>query len=179
MNVRPLTEYVSWAARGYRVTRRRPLPGGGPAEHRGPCRAAAIGRHSRGREHDTDHEVIIREALADLSYVRHDWLRARELYERIDPDAAKVVRRLVRQGYEAYLVGGCVRDLLLDRRPKDFDVCTSARPDDVRRLFRNSRVIGRRFRLVHVLFSGGAGSTHTTHDDLSELLAMNLEQRPQ
>ena len=74
---------------------------------------------------------------------------------RIDPDAAKVVRRLVRSGYEAYLVGGCVRDLLLGRRPKDFDVCTSARPDDVRRLFRNSRVIGRRFRLVHVLFGGG------------------------
>ena len=46
-------------------------------------------------------------------------------------------------------------DLLLKRRPKDFDVCTSARPDDVRRLFRNSRVIGRRFRLVHVLFGGG------------------------
>lgn len=75
--------------------------------------------------------------------------------DRIDPDAAKVVRRLTRQGYEAYLVGGCVRDLLLGRRPKDFDVCTSARPDDVRRLFRNSRVIGRRFRLVHVLFGGG------------------------
>ncbi|HYQ14110.1 MAG TPA: polynucleotide adenylyltransferase PcnB [Polyangiaceae bacterium] len=72
--------------------------------------------------------------------------------DRIDADAAKVVRRLVRAGYEAYLVGGCVRDLLLGRRPKDFDVCTSARPDDVRRLFRNSRVIGRRFRLVHVIF---------------------------
>jgi hypothetical protein len=52
---------------------------------------------------------------------------ARELDEdSIDPDAAKVVRRLVRHGYEAYLVGGCVRDLLLERRPKDFDVCTSA-----------------------------------------------------
>ena len=74
---------------------------------------------------------------------------------RIDPDAAKVIRRLVRHGFEAYLVGGCVRDLLLGRSPKDFDVATSARPDDVRRLFRNSRVIGRRFRLVHVLFSGG------------------------
>jgi poly(A) polymerase len=75
--------------------------------------------------------------------------------DRIDPDAAKVVRRLTRAGYEAYLVGGCVRDLLLGRRPKDFDVCTSARPDDVRKLFRNSRVIGRRFRLVHVLFGAG------------------------
>jgi poly(A) polymerase len=73
---------------------------------------------------------------------------------RIDPDAAKVVKRLVRQGHEAYLVGGCVRDLLVGRSPKDFDVATSARPDDVRRLFKNSRVIGRRFRLVHVLFSG-------------------------
>jgi poly(A) polymerase len=73
----------------------------------------------------------------------------------IDPDAAKVVRRLVRHGHEAYLVGGCVRDLLVEGRPKDFDVATSARPDDVRRLFRNSRIIGRRFRLVHVLFGGG------------------------
>jgi len=74
---------------------------------------------------------------------------------RIDPDAAKVVRRLARHGYEAYLVGGCVRDLLVGRSPKDYDVATSARPDDVRRLFRNSRIIGRRFRLVHVLFGGG------------------------
>ncbi len=73
----------------------------------------------------------------------------------VDPDAAKVVRRLVRHGHEAYLVGGCVRDLLLGCRPKDFDVATSARPDDVRTLFRNSRVIGRRFRLVHVLFGSG------------------------
>src|SRR6478609_2751988 len=74
---------------------------------------------------------------------------------RIDPDAAKVVKRLTRAGYEAYLVGGAVRDLLIGRAPKDFDVATSARPDDVRRLFRNSRIIGRRFRLVHVLFGGG------------------------
>ncbi|MGK3965664.1 polynucleotide adenylyltransferase PcnB [Sorangium sp. So ce1667] len=74
---------------------------------------------------------------------------------RIDPDVQKVVRRLVRHGFQAYLVGGCVRDLLLDRRPKDFDVATSARPEEVRELFRNSRIIGRRFRLVHVLFQGG------------------------
>ncbi|MBX3225315.1 MAG: polynucleotide adenylyltransferase PcnB [Labilithrix sp.] len=73
----------------------------------------------------------------------------------IDPDAAKVVRRLERSGYQAYLVGGCVRDLLLAGRPKDFDVATSARPDDVRALFRNCRIIGRRFRLAHVLFGGG------------------------
>jgi len=74
---------------------------------------------------------------------------------RIDPDVQKVLRRLVRHDHEAYLVGGCVRDLLLDRRPKDFDVATSARPEEVRDLFRNSRIIGRRFRLVHVLFQGG------------------------
>ncbi|MCA9529150.1 MAG: polynucleotide adenylyltransferase PcnB [Myxococcales bacterium] len=73
----------------------------------------------------------------------------------IDSDAAKVLRRLSRHGYVAYLVGGGVRDLLLGRRPKDFDVATDASPSEVRRLFRNSRVIGRRFRLVHVLFAGG------------------------
>lgn len=73
----------------------------------------------------------------------------------IDSDAAKVVRRLERAGFQAYLVGGCVRDLLLGGRPKDFDVATSARPDDVRSLFRNCRIIGRRFRLAHVLFGGG------------------------
>ena len=74
---------------------------------------------------------------------------------RLDDDAAKVVRRLTRNGHEAYLVGGCVRDLLVGRHPKDFDVATSAPPDGVRRLFKNSRIIGRRFRLVHVLFGGG------------------------
>jgi poly(A) polymerase len=74
---------------------------------------------------------------------------------RIDADAAKVVRRLERSGYQAYLVGGCVRDLLLDGKPKDFDIATSARPEDVRSLFRNCRIIGRRFRLAHVLFGGG------------------------
>lgn len=73
----------------------------------------------------------------------------------IDPDAAKVVRRLERHGFQAYLVGGCIRDLLLNGRPKDFDIATSARPEDVRALFRNCRVIGRRFRLAHVLFGGG------------------------
>ncbi|MHC4340418.1 MAG: polynucleotide adenylyltransferase PcnB [Planctomycetota bacterium] len=70
----------------------------------------------------------------------------------IDPDAVKVLRRLNRHGHDAYLVGGCVRDLLLDLRPKDFDIATSARPNRIRRLFRNSRVIGRRFRLVHIQF---------------------------
>ncbi len=70
----------------------------------------------------------------------------------LDDAAEKVVRRLTKAGHEAYLVGGCVRDLLVGHRPKDFDVATSARPEEVRALFRNSRIIGRRFRLVHVLF---------------------------
>jgi poly(A) polymerase len=66
----------------------------------------------------------------------------------------KVLYRLHRSGYSAYLVGGAVRDLLLGGRPKDFDVATNARPQEIRRLFRNSRIIGRRFRLVHILFRG-------------------------
>ena len=72
--------------------------------------------------------------------------------ERIDPDAEKVVRRLLEHGFEAYLVGGCVRDLLLGRSPKDFDVSTSATPNEIRAVFRNCRLIGRRFRLAHVFF---------------------------
>jgi poly(A) polymerase len=84
--------------------------------------------------------------------VRHDVVLEDD---RIDQDAAKVVRRLERAGHQAYLVGGCVRDLLLGGKPKDFDVATSARPEDVRALFRNCRIIGRRFRLAHVLFGGG------------------------
>ena len=70
----------------------------------------------------------------------------------IDPDVLKVLYRLIQAGYLAYLVGGSVRDLMLGRRPKDFDVATGAHPQQVRDLFRNSRVIGRRFRLVHVFF---------------------------
>ena len=73
----------------------------------------------------------------------------------LDPDAVKVVRRLVRYHHLAYLVGGCVRDLLLGCRPKDFDVATSARPPELRKLFRNCRIIGRRFRLAHMLFREG------------------------
>jgi poly(A) polymerase len=83
--------------------------------------------------------------------------RARHTLSRrsIDPNALKVLYRLERAGFESCLVGGSVRDLLLGRPPKDFDVATDARPGDVRRLFRNSRIIGRRFRLVHVYFRDG------------------------
>jgi poly(A) polymerase len=72
----------------------------------------------------------------------------------LDPDAVKVVRRLRRADHQAYLVGGCVRDLLLGIRPKDFDVATSAHPHQVKETFRNSRLIGRRFRLAHVFYTG-------------------------
>lgn len=75
--------------------------------------------------------------------------------DRLDADALSVVHRLRSFGHQAYLVGGCVRDLLLGRQPKDFDVATSAHPGEIRAIFRNCRLIGRRFRLAHVYFRGG------------------------
>jgi poly(A) polymerase len=79
----------------------------------------------------------------------------------IDGDAERVVRKLARSGYQAYLVGGCVRDLLLGREPKDFDVATSAKPNEIRELFRNCRIIGRRFRLAHIFFGAKIIETST------------------
>src|SRR5690349_18829852 len=70
----------------------------------------------------------------------------------IDSDALKVLYRLRQGDYVAYLVGGSVRDLLLGRRPKDFDIGTSAHPYQVKKLFHNCWIIGRRFRLAHVKF---------------------------
>ncbi|HET6923258.1 MAG TPA: polynucleotide adenylyltransferase PcnB, partial [Anaeromyxobacteraceae bacterium] len=75
--------------------------------------------------------------------------------DRLDPDAVKVIARLRHMRHQAYLVGGCVRDLLLGRTPKDFDLATDAHPGEVRAIFRNCRLIGRRFRLAHVYFRGG------------------------
>jgi poly(A) polymerase len=72
----------------------------------------------------------------------------------IDEDALKILYRLHRHGFLAYLVGGSVRDLLLGRTPKDFDIATNAHPHEIKALFRNSRAIGRRFRLVHIFFKG-------------------------
>ena len=71
--------------------------------------------------------------------------------QRIDSRALDIVETLNEAGHEAYVVGGGVRDILLDARPKDFDVATSARPEEVRKLFRRARLIGRRFPIVHVL----------------------------
>ena len=82
--------------------------------------------------------------------------------------ALKVLYRLKDAGYQAFLVGGCVRDILLDITPKDFDVGTDALPDEVRGLFRNSRLIGRRFRLAHVRFG----------DQIIEVATFRAEHTP-
>ena len=105
--------------------------------------------------------------------------------EQFDPDAVRVVQRLRRYQHKAYLVGGCVRDLLLGRRPKDFDVATSATPNEIRRCFRNCRIIGRRFRLAHVFFGRKIIETATFRanprapdDDTGESPAVVDEKAP-
>ncbi|MDX5409507.1 MAG: polynucleotide adenylyltransferase PcnB [Thauera sp.] len=91
--------------------------------------------------------AIISSAPTIIPRAEHGITRAN-----ISPSALKVLYRLKDAGYQACLVGGGVRDLLLGREPKDFDIATDAHPDEVRRLFRNCRLIGRRFRLAHVVF---------------------------
>jgi poly(A) polymerase len=77
----------------------------------------------------------------------------------VSPNALRVLYRLKEQGYLAYLVGGSVRDLSLGREPKDFDIATDARPNEIKKIFRNCRLIGRRFRLAHIHF----------HDEIIEV----------
>lgn len=79
----------------------------------------------------------------------------------ISPAARKVTDGLQAAGFKAFVVGGAVRDLLLNRHPKDFDIATDATPEEVRRVFRRSRIIGRRFRLVHVMFGEETVETST------------------
>jgi poly(A) polymerase len=88
----------------------------------------------------------------------------------IDDHALKVLYRLHKAGYQACLVGGAVRDLLLGLKPKDFDVATDATPDEVNRLFRNCRLIGRRFRLAHIHFGRQVieVATYRANHDLSQ-----------
>jgi poly(A) polymerase len=97
-------------------------------------------------------------------------------HEQIDADAEKVVRRLTRNGYAGYLVGGCVRDLLLKRKPKDFDVATSATPQEIKALFRNCRIIGRRFRLAHIFFGSKIIETSTFRANPREVEADELTE---
>ncbi len=72
--------------------------------------------------------------------------------EKISKNALSVISKLSKEGFEAYLVGGCIRDLLAGKVPKDFDIATNAHPQDIRQIFRNSRIIGKRFQIVHVRF---------------------------
>jgi poly(A) polymerase len=91
--------------------------------------------------------------------------------DKISVNALKVLKRLSEHGYQAYLVGGGVRDLILGREPKDFDIATDAHPEDVKELFRNSRLIGRRFRIVHVRFGRDIVEVTTfraAHEDVEE-----------
>lgn len=96
------------------------------------------------------HEPVIR-PRSEHSISRRD----------IDPDALKVLYRLIRRGHVAYLVGGGVRDLLLGRLPKDFDISTDARPQELKKLFRNCFLIGRRFRLAHIKYGDKVIETST------------------
>ena len=82
-------------------------------------------------------------------------IRQKEKFDKnlIDQDALKILKKLIKSGYESYLVGGCIRDILLGHKPKDFDIATSATPEQIFKLFKRSRIIGRRFKLVHIMFS--------------------------
>jgi poly(A) polymerase len=105
---------------------------------------------------ETSNEVDVEDGVSpdaqDLDGVHID-RSAHPISRRSIPEnVLKVLYRLHRSGYRAYLCGGSVRDLLMIRTPKDFDVVTDAHPAEVRKLFRNSRIIGRRFRLVHIIF---------------------------
>ena len=88
--------------------------------------------------------------------------------EKIDRKALQVIHRLTSHGYCAYIVGGAVRDFLLGKEPKDFDIATDASPNDIRKLFRNSRVIGRRFKLVHIVFGKHVLEVSTFRSDIDE-----------
>jgi len=93
----------------------------------------------------------------------------------LDQDALKILKKLNQSGHETYLVGGCIRDILLGHKPKDFDIATSATPEQIHKLFKRSRIIGRRFKLVHIMFSARkfievatfrAGKVQTSNDGL-------------
>lgn len=97
--------------------------------------------------------------------------------KKIDPDALKVLYRLSRSGFTAYLVGGGVRDLLLGKQPKDFDVSTDAHPNEIRRLFNNCFLIGRRFRLAHIRFGRNIIETSTFRRQPEEDQAVDIDMR--
>ncbi len=96
--------------------------------------------------------------------------------KRIDEEALRVLYRLHRHGFLAYLVGGSIRDLLLGKIPKDFDVATNAHPHEINGLFKNSRIVGRRFRLAHVFFKGGKVIEVSTFRSRSEFEEVKTEE---
>lgn len=110
--------------------------------------------------------------------------------EHLDTDAVEVARRLDESGFETYFVGGCVRDLLLGRKPKDFDIATAAKPEELKQLFgRRCRIIGRRFRLAHVYsgsqifevatFRGLPDDQETAEDDSGFVVRANTFGTPE
>lgn len=110
-------------------------------------RVANFCRKVLSREESEAEQAVARPHMTIIPREQHAISR-----KDISENALKVLYRLNKAGYEAYLVGGGVRDLLLGKKPKDFDVTTNATPDQVRKLFRNCRLVGRRFRLAHVMF---------------------------
>ena len=129
--------------------------------------------------HDTDHKSRLGPVIVSRS--EHNISRAN-----ISQSALKVLYRLKDAGYQAFIVGGGVRDLLLQRQPKDFDIATNADPDQIQDVFRNSRLIGRRFRLAHVRFgreivevatfraSGAEPDDERAHSDSGRILRDNV-----
>lgn len=109
-----------------------------------------------------ENSVATQPALRPVVYSRDDHPISKS---QIDPDAVNIMYRLHNAGFKAYLVGGGVRDLLLKKKPKDFDIATDARPNQIKNLFRNSRIIGRRFKLVHIFFPGGKNIEVSTFRD--------------
>ena len=71
----------------------------------------------------------------------------------ISKNVLEIIKILNKNNYEAYIVGGAIRDILISLKPKDFDIATNAKPEEIRRLFKNSRIIGRRFKLVHIFLT--------------------------
>ena len=94
---------------------------------------------------------------------------------RLDPNSLEVVAKLKQSGFEAYLVGGCVRDLMLGEIPKDFDVATNATPEEVRSVFRRARLVGRRFRIAHVRFGREIIEVSTFRKAESDAVKLNSE----
>lgn len=97
----------------------------------------------------------------------------------LDPDAVKIMYRLSRNGFKAYLVGGGVRDVLLGKKPKDFDIATDATPRQVKSLFRNCRIIGRRFKLAHIFFQNQKIIEVSTFRDASTSPELEDESQPE